>query len=109
MLGTLGCEQHFDLGGKALALGCVLLSCSVLCWGCLPCSMCSALIPASRWPVTNGTKLNIVVFLSNGTDAHKGGGAVCWVKIQTLAAEIFFFCVEAIKEKDCPWFLILHS
>lgn len=72
MLETFGCEQHFDLG-KALAPGCVLLSCAVLCWGCLLCSMCSALIPESRWPVVNGTKMNIVMFLSIGTDPQKGG------------------------------------
>lgn len=40
-LGTLGCEQHFDLGGKALAQGCVLLSCSALHWGCIYHAACA--------------------------------------------------------------------
>lgn len=96
MLGTLGCEQHFDLGEKALAQGCVLLSCSVLCWGCLLCSMCSALIPASRWPVANGTKLNIVMFLSNGADAHKGGGAVLGDKTEVSSRNKYFFLCRCL-------------
>lgn len=46
------------MSGKLYPPGCVLLSCAVVCWGCLPCSMCSTLIAESRWPVINGTRRN---------------------------------------------------
>lgn len=47
-LQSFSCEQHFDFGKSfsPLDVFCYL----ALHWACLLCSMCSALISASRWP-----------------------------------------------------------